>query len=207
MKFILVFIIFHLIVSILISPLIMISIISNVKHDKKLKKIYNRENKRNNLNANVNTITNVVQNTDTNNDYVNVNTNKKYWYYSKKQLLTNHEKYYYNALIGYANKYNFHLLAKVRLADLIEADERNYSNKQFAFYKIQAKHIDFALCDKSNLEPVLIIEIDDNTHNDAERIKRDNFVDEVLNKTGYKIVHLKGLKNIEYTLNYILGIK
>ncbi|MBE6798024.1 MAG: DUF2726 domain-containing protein [Ruminococcaceae bacterium] len=188
MKLILVFIIFHLFVSIIISPFIMLSIIKNVKHDRKLKKIYNSENKKNNINA-------------------NTNTNNKYWYYSKKQLLTNHEKYYYNALIGYANKYNFHLLAKVRLADLVEADERNYSKKQFAFYKIQAKHIDFALCDKSNLEPVLIIEIDDNTHNDAERIKRDNFVDEVLNKTGYKIVHLKGLKNIEYTLNYILGIK
>ena len=39
---------------------------------------------------------------------------------------------------------------------------------------------------------LLIIELDDQSHNNIERIERDKFVDDNLTACGYKIVHTRG---------------
>ena len=38
-----------------------------------------------------------------------------------------------------------------------------------------------------------MIELDDNSHNQADRIARDQFVDQVLQSVGYKILHIKAV--------------
>lgn len=58
------------------------------------------------------------------------------------------------------------------------------------FNKIKAKHIDFAIVD--DMKVLLIIELDDQSHNNIERIERDKFVDDNLTACGYKIVHTRG---------------
>ena len=57
------------------------------------------------------------------------------------------------------------------------------------FYKIQAKHVDFVLCD-AKLVARWVIELDDTSHRRADRAERDTFVDEVLMSTGYTILHM-----------------
>ena len=102
--------------------------------------------------------------------------------YQRKKILTKNEYYFYTKLKEVTNKYNLQILTKIRLADLIEV--KTYFNK------IKAKHIDFAIVD--DMKVLLIIELDDQSHNNIERIERDKFVDDNLTACGYKIVHTRG---------------
>ena len=68
------------------------------------------------------------------------------------------------------------------------------------FYKIQAKHVDFVICDQ-NLYVKAILELDDNSHNQTERKKRDEFVDQILKDVGYTVIRTRSIT--EDTLNQI----
>ncbi len=70
------------------------------------------------------------------------------------------------------------------MLDLIEPIRNNPKYKTY-FYKIQAKHVDFVICSPS-LVAKIIIEIDDNSHKQAARQERDQFVNTALKAAGYK---------------------
>ena len=106
--------------------------------------------------------------------------------YKPEYLMTRNEKTQYWLLRSWADANNLIVFTKVRLADLISPRE-NSNNRQKLFWKIQAKHVDFVICDNS-IRVKCIIEIMDNSHYDPERIKRDNFVREVLTSCGYKLI-------------------
>ena len=88
----------------------------------------------------------------------------------------------------FADRNGLFLFAKVRLLDLVEP-RRGQQNYKTYFYKIQAKHVDFVLCD-AKLVARWVIELDDASHRRADRAERDTFVDEVLMSTGYTILHM-----------------
>jgi hypothetical protein len=112
--------------------------------------------------------------------------------YQRKKILTKNEYYFYTKLKEVTNKYNLQILTKIRLADLIEVKPYSINRNEWGTYfnKIKAKHIDFAIVD--NMKVLLIIELDDQSHNNIERIERDKFVDDNLTACGYKIVHTRG---------------
>lgn len=112
--------------------------------------------------------------------------------YQRKKILTKNEYYFYTKLKKVTNKYNLQILTKIRLADLIEVKQYSINRNEWGTYfnKIKAKHIDFAIVD--DMKVLLIIELDDQSHNNIERIERDKFVDDNLTACGYKIVHTRG---------------
>lgn len=126
--------------------------------------------------------------------------------YHFKYLLTKNEWEFYKKLKITSDKYNLHILSKVRLADLVEVDnylQGNGFNKYFS--KIMAKHVDFVLCNPNNLAVRFILELDDSSHNaSSERAERDDFVDKVLIKCGYKVVHTYGNANLDELFERLL---
>lgn len=80
------------------------------------------------------------------------------------------------------------VFAKVRLADLVRVQA---SGREFwqRFNSISAKHVDFVVCDEK-LAPVVAIELDDSSHDQPERLSRDQFVDSVLESAALPIVHV-----------------
>ena len=62
--------------------------------------------------------------------------------------------------------------------------------------KVQAKHVDFLLCD-SKLVARYIIELDDNSHIAPDRAERDQFVDSVLQAVGYKVLRLNAFDEVK----------
>lgn len=111
--------------------------------------------------------------------------------YHRKNILTKNEYYFYKRLKPIVEKYDLHILTKIRLADLIEVN-KGMSPSEWGTYfgKIKAKHVDFAIADNMNI--VLIIELDDSTHQQQDRIIRDMFVDDALKICGYYIIHTYG---------------
>lgn len=109
--------------------------------------------------------------------------------YKKKYLLTKNEWIFYKSLKPIADKYNLIVLSKIRLADLVEVDEalKNNKNEYYRYFNmIKAKHIDFALAVPKNMKVVLLIELDDMSHNNQKY--RDIFINNICNKCGYKLL-------------------
>lgn len=119
------------------------------------------------------------------NENVQIENNCKYKY-EPKYLMTINEKAQYKKIKEWANKNNLIVFSKIRLLDLI-TPRKNEKNYKGALWKIQAKHIDFVVCDQ-DIKVKCIIEISDNSHNRKDRTDRDNFVSEILQNCGYKIL-------------------
>lgn len=124
--------------------------------------------------------------------------------YKKADLLTSREKEFYLRLKEIADKYNLHINSKTRLADIVNVN--GFVGTQQYFNKIKAKHIDFVLADKTNMNTLLAIELDDNSHLKASRIERDCFVDNVLTGAGIPIIHTYSTNGLEETICEVLGL-
>ena len=125
-------------------------------------------------------------NNEINSDYIR----KENFPYRKKYLLTKNELEFYKCLKIIADELNLCVLSKIRLADLIEIYGHKNNSEYFKYFgKIKAKHIDFALAKKENLEIILLIELDDFSHNRQDRKSRDEFINEVCKQCNYKILH------------------
>lgn len=132
--------------------------------------------------------------------------NKSEYKYQKRNLLTKNELIFYKALYPIATKNKLMLLSKVRLADLIEP-LKGSENRQASLNKIIQKHVDFVLCDSTKINPVLIIELDDATHDRADRQQRDNFVDQALESARIPILHTRTIDKLEENIIKKLSIK
>lgn len=109
--------------------------------------------------------------------------------YQKRRLFSANEQAAFYKLQEIAEQYGLILFVKVRLLDLLEPI-KGQPQYMTLLYKVQAKHVDFVLCDQK-LVVKYIIELDDSSHDRPDRIERDRFVDTVLKDVGYKILHVR----------------
>lgn len=111
--------------------------------------------------------------------------------YKKKLLLTKNEWSFYKSLKPIADELGYSILAKIRVADLVEVTSKDRSEWQKYFNKINKKHIDFVLAKPENLQIILLIELDDNSHNEKQK-QRDEFIDMLYIQTDYKLLRVRG---------------
>lgn len=123
--------------------------------------------------------------------------------YKSKWLFSYNEKDAFAKIKEITSPLGYEVFAKVRLLDLLEPISGNPKYKTY-FYKVQAKHVDFVLCDQK-LVAKYIIELDDSSHNQTARKERDTFVDTVLQSVGYKVLHTRGITKDE--IETFLGVK
>jgi hypothetical protein len=84
----------------------------------------------------------------------------------------------------------FRVFGKVRLADIIKVKPGlSGGARQQAFNRIQSKHLDFVVCDPSDLSVQFVVELDDSTHQQSKRQARDEFLDKALAAAGVPIFH------------------
>lgn len=98
---------------------------------------------------------------------------RKLNYKKRESLLTRQELRFHKILLVVCeNKYSIQTM--VRVADVIKPISKKYSKDwRTSFNKIQSKHFDFVLCDPSTFEPIIIIELDDSSHNNPKNKQRD----------------------------------
>ena len=112
-----------------------------------------------------------------------------YPYKKKRFLLSKAENSFYNVLLNVLENEDIYVCPMVRLADVIYTSDTE--NRQRYFNKIQSKHIDFLLCNKQFLNPLLAIELDDSSHNQSDRVKRDDFFNNALKSAGLPLLRIK----------------
>ena len=116
--------------------------------------------------------------------------------YKKKLLLTKNEWAFYKSLKPIADELGYSVLAKIRVADLVEVNVKDSKDFMKYFNKINKKHVDFILAKPENLQIELLIELDDNSHNSAQK-QRDDFVEALYKQTGYKLLRVKGAADLK----------
>lgn len=118
--------------------------------------------------------------------------------YIRTLLLTKNEWGFYKKLKPITDKYNLHILSKVRLADLVSVKKVKDNSTYFkAFAKIKSKHVDFVLADPSNLRVFGIIELDDSSHNEVDRQQRDLFLEKVCEVVKLPLIRCTSIEGIE----------
>ncbi|HEV2293852.1 MAG TPA: DUF2726 domain-containing protein [Tepidisphaeraceae bacterium] len=110
-------------------------------------------------------------------------------YRRKDYLLSKAERSFYEVLRQALGESDVLVFAKVRLLDLLWLP-KGTAKAQSLRNRVISKHVDFVLCDRRELRPLLVIELDDKSHDEEERQTRDAFVDRVLGAAGLPILHL-----------------
>jgi very-short-patch-repair endonuclease len=105
-------------------------------------------------------------------------------YQSRGALLSAGELRFYRALReAVAERYL--VMTKVRLTDLIEAEEGFHSP---AGRKISQRHADFVLVTKRGLKIAAVVELDDKTHLEPEQQARDAYLADALHAAGVPLI-------------------
>lgn len=121
--------------------------------------------------------------------------------YQKRLLLTKNEWKNYMIMKPVLEGEGLRICPKVRLLDLVEPKKgTSGKERQTLLNKVQSKHVDFVICDEK-LNVLLVLELDDSSHDTEPRQQRDSFVDSILLGSGYKILHVRSceteLSNIQ----------
>jgi len=113
----------------------------------------------------------------------------KYNYKRRNWFLTKAEHEFFNVLVQVAGQ-DYVIFAQVHLPTLL--DEKVVGqNWKAAFRHVSQKSVDFVLCDKAYLSPKLAIELDDRSHERADRKDRDVEVERILKVAGMPLLRIQ----------------
>lgn len=107
-------------------------------------------------------------------------------YQRKWYLLSRTERACYEALRAAAGQ-DLHVFPKVRLLELLWVPNET-PQRQGYLNRVMSKHVDFVLCDRERVAPVLVVELDDASHKLPQRAARDALVDAVLRAAGLPVL-------------------
>jgi len=79
-------------------------------------------------------------------------------------------------------------LAQVHLANLVAVESGTSAFRQY-FNPIAMKCVDFVVVQRDTMTSLLVIELDDRSHERIERRERDRPVDDVLSSAAIPILH------------------
>ncbi len=114
-------------------------------------------------------------------------------YHLRDDFLSTAEASFYHVIKGMMGSY-LTICPKVALSEILYVPRRNGSFQTFQ-NKIDRKRIDFLVCDAKTMRPRFAIELDDSSHQRADRIERDAFVEQVFEAAGLPLVRI-AVKNV-----------
>lgn len=110
-------------------------------------------------------------------------------YVMNETILTPRERAFYRILKPIADKLELQICPKVRVADIVSI-KKGTKEWQKWFNKIKSKHVDFLLCDY-DMNIVLIIELDDRSHETERAMKSDRLKNAIF---GNRLLRIRSLK-------------
>jgi len=84
---------------------------------------------------------------------------------------------------------------KVRLGDILFATDKKSSWKHAN--RINQKHVDFLICSRDTMHPLVVIELDDSSHQRESARERDQFKDAVCAAAGLPLVRIQARGNYD----------
>lgn len=129
-------------------------------------------------------------------------------YAAQESLFSNAERMFF-LVLDEALGSEYRVFTKVRLADLITPAGIS-GRKQWwnAFKRISSKHVDYVVVDRQRLGVVAVVELDDRSHQRADRRERDAFVNAAFAQAGIRLVRVptRGRYNVADVRSQVLGL-
>jgi len=119
---------------------------------------------------------------------------KKFSYTPKDSLMTPSEMDFFwklNKVVGD----RYFIFPQVHLSALLDHHVVGQEWK-YAFYHINGKSVDYVLCSKTTLQPIYAIELDDPSHDRADRIARDVEVERIFDEANIPLVRFREYKSL-----------
>ncbi len=117
-------------------------------------------------------------------------------YTAQSRLMSVAELKFYRVLLLVIPK-DCWVFSQVRLADVIKVRSDLKLNKQQwwrCFSQISQKHVDFVIVRKEDTQIMGVIELNDRSHNEKNRMKRDEFLRKALMYSGVPLAEIKAQK-------------
>jgi hypothetical protein len=116
--------------------------------------------------------------------------------YESKALLTDGELRFYDTLRrAVAGRWGISL--KTRLADLVGCPPDLWDSPHGR--RLAQKHVDFVLYQVMTTRVLAVLELDDRSHNDPTRRKRDRFVDTALQAVDIRVLRVRASRRYDVT--------
>jgi very-short-patch-repair endonuclease len=109
-----------------------------------------------------------------------------YKYNRKDFLISRPEHEFFNILVEIAGN-QYQVFTQVHLPTILDHKVVG-QNWKGSFSHINGKSVDFVICEKSYLKPLLAIELDDKSHDRFDRIERDSEVERMLQEAGMPLL-------------------
>jgi hypothetical protein len=119
--------------------------------------------------------------------------NNAYSYTAKDLPMSRTEAEFFTKL-EHAVSERYYVFPQVHLSSLLSPQAQS-KDWLYAFRHINGKSVDYVLCDKQTLRPTYAIELDDYTHDKADRRKRDAEVERIFYEAELPLVRFRN-KNI-----------
>jgi len=116
-------------------------------------------------------------------------TKNSYLYRQKSFLMSKPEHEFFDILVRHFGS-DYYIFPQVHLSTIFDHRIKGQS-PQGALNHISRKSIDFVLCDKSYIRPLLGIELDDSSHKKEDRIERDKEVESIFRNSGLPLVRFQ----------------
>lgn len=112
-----------------------------------------------------------------------------YGYKCKDFLMTKSEHEFFDILIDIAGD-QYYIFPQIHLSTFLD-NKIVGQNWRAAFKHINEKSVDYIICDKSYIKPIIAIELDDKTHEKDDRKERDYEVERILKEAGLILLRFK----------------
>ncbi|MBB5349868.1 very-short-patch-repair endonuclease [Haloferula luteola] len=115
--------------------------------------------------------------------------------YVHKPLLTPAERSFFGVLQSVVPP-GYFVAIKPRMADVLDPSPKLRGRVRHAtFFRISSKHFDFVVCETGGFEPVVVIELDDSSHNKSRAKATDFFKDQSLASAKLPILRVKAARS------------
>ena len=126
---------------------------------------------------------------------------KSKYFYLPKRFIMNRNEYKFFRILNLALGYKYSIIPQVHLDELARPETRGES-RIFSLRHINQKSVDFVICNKNSMHPLLAIELDGDSHKRKNYIDRDAEVVRILEEAK---IPLKRFNNDLYPNSVELG--
>lgn len=126
----------------------------------------------------------------------------QYQYERKNYLMTRPELDFYFMLTQILGT-DYVVLPQVHLSAILDHKVKG-QNWKAAFRHVNQKSVDYVICDKNDLTPLIAVELDDNSHVANDRRARDIEVERMLSEAGFPLLRFNHNQDINSVKNLIL---
>jgi very-short-patch-repair endonuclease len=116
-----------------------------------------------------------------------------YKYHKKGFLISRAEHEFFDILIEVLGN-QYYVFPQIHLIDILD-NKVVGQNWKGAFSHINQKSVDYVICDKAYIKPLLAIELDDRSHDREDRKNRDENVEQILKDANMPLLRFENNGN------------